>query len=246
MAATTLPPVPTCQPRIASRSSHACLQRRQTSAQRRQCSRWAACRSHSSAQARQAAAQASIVARRSRRSGAVCRVTMRPVASQASAQSRLRRMQRTNSCRSSSLRQASAQAVQLAAQSRHSWIQRRSVSRSRSVGFGCSLKILGKVTGFLSPPSHPGPRCTRAPPPRRTLGRPLPCSADQRSPRFVTSLTSQGIPSPVRSPLTRARESIPFPQRPNRARSSATVSSAVGTTSRRSSGIGSPLSIERP
>ena len=113
----------------ASTSSHAALQRRQTSAQMRQCSWWAACRSHSSAQATHAAAQASIVARTRRMSGRVCRVAMRAVASQTSAQSRPTRMTPISSARSRSLRLASAQAVQLAPQSRHSSAHRRSASR---------------------------------------------------------------------------------------------------------------------
>lgn len=51
--------------------------------------------------------------------------------------------QRTNPCKSSPLRQASAQAVQLALQSRHSRMQRRMASRSWAVGTGCNLKISG-------------------------------------------------------------------------------------------------------
>jgi hypothetical protein len=90
------------------------------------------------------------MARMSRRSGAVCRVAIRPVASQASAQSRQRRMQCAISRTSSSARSASAQLVQLATQSRHSSIQRRSASRSRLVGCGCNFMISSKVTSLLS------------------------------------------------------------------------------------------------
>ena len=76
----------------ASTSSHAASHRRQTSAQMRQCSWWAACRSHSSAQATHAAAQAPIIARTRRMSGRLCRVAMRAVASQKFAQSRATRI----------------------------------------------------------------------------------------------------------------------------------------------------------
>jgi hypothetical protein len=134
----------------ARRSSHAFLQRRQASAQSRQCSWCAACPSHSSAHARQATAHASTIAPIRRRSGAVWRITMRPVASQASAQSRQRRMQRTISPTLSSARSASAQLVQLAAQSRHSETQRRSTSRSTPVGCGCDSTTSRKVTSLLS------------------------------------------------------------------------------------------------
>jgi hypothetical protein len=127
---------------IASRrSSHACLQRRHSSAQSRQCSWWAAWRSHSSEQATHAVEQASSVVRISLRSGMVCRATIRRVASHSSAQSLQSRMTRSISVTSASLKLASAQAVQLAAQSRHSSIQRSSVSRSTSLGRGWSLMI---------------------------------------------------------------------------------------------------------
>jgi hypothetical protein len=61
---------------------------------------------------------------------------------QASAQSRLRRMQRTNSCTSSSPRQESAQPVQVAAQSTHSSMLRTSLSRSGPGRCGCALDHL--------------------------------------------------------------------------------------------------------
>jgi hypothetical protein len=137
-------PHPTAHDRQASTSSHAAVHSRQTSAQSRQRSWWAACRSHSSSQSTHAAEQASIVARMRRMSGCLCCVAMRAVARQASAQSRATRITRitqVNSATSPSLRLASAQAVQLAPQSRHSSAHRRRTSRNSIPSSGCSSKI---------------------------------------------------------------------------------------------------------
>ena len=87
----------------------------QASAHTLQCSMpcWPCC-SHSSPQSRQASAQACSDALTSRGSKAVWRERILPVASHTSAQSRLTLMQRESDLlRSSSPRQASAQAVQL-------------------------------------------------------------------------------------------------------------------------------------
>ena len=72
----------------------------------------------------------------------------RPVASQASAQSRQSRIQRTIPCTSSSARSASAQLVQLAAQSMHASIQRNRAPRSGAVGWDGIEHLL---KGHLSP-----------------------------------------------------------------------------------------------
>src|SRR3546814_10916011 len=97
-------------------SLQALSQRRQDSAQMRQCSCLLAWRSHSSAQTRQASAHASRVATITCSLVPVRRVAIVPEATQISAQSRLRRMH----CRSwstiSSATQASAHDVQLWAQ----------------------------------------------------------------------------------------------------------------------------------
>jgi hypothetical protein len=80
-------------------------------------------------------------------------------------------MQRTNSCTSGSARSASAQLVQLSAQSEHSVIHRRSTARSRLVGCGCVWMISRTVTS--APPSLSlwlccnAPSACRAPPARR-------------------------------------------------------------------------------
>ena len=68
------------------------------------------------------------------------------VASQTSAQSRLSRMHRTSSGTSGSPRQASAQLVHVAEQSKQSSIQRKSRSRSRLIGRGCRSMISLTVT----------------------------------------------------------------------------------------------------
>jgi len=96
-------------------SSH-CLQ---NSAQTRQCSCLPACRLHSAPQVAQARAQTSSCVRSSSRSGSKDRETIRAVAAQRSAQSRLSRMQRRNSATIASPRHASAQAVQASSQATH-------------------------------------------------------------------------------------------------------------------------------
>ena len=134
------------QPMDSSKSLHACSQRLHTWAQIRQCSWCSAWRSHSLRQALHVTTHASTAARTTPTSDAVWRVTMRPVDSHRSAQSRQRRMQRTNSCRSLSPRSASAQLVHVAAQSMQASIQRTTTSRSRLADCGCVSSISRIVT----------------------------------------------------------------------------------------------------
>jgi hypothetical protein len=137
------------QPNAARRARQASSHRRQFSAQSRQCSWCGAWRSHSSPHTRQAVAHAPTEARSTPTSAAVWRVAMRPVVVQMSLQSRQKRMQRTNSCTSASARSASAQLVQLSAQSEHSSIHRLSTARSKLVGCGCVWMISPTVTSDL-------------------------------------------------------------------------------------------------
>src|SRR5918999_2922420 len=120
---------------------HARSQRRQASAQTRQCSWWEVCCSHSSPHRRHATAQAWRAALAICSSKAVCRDTILPVVLQTSAQSRLSRMQRVSDSRSSSPRQASAQAVQLRAQSKQASIHSTSVEASTAAELGLVWSI---------------------------------------------------------------------------------------------------------
>jgi hypothetical protein len=127
------------QPVVARMSLQACSQRRQAPAQTRQWSWCSACRSHPRATGRRAGldrcAEDANIARDLAGDDAA------RSCAQASAQSRLRRMQRTNSCTSSSPRQESAHPVQVAAQSTHSSMLRTSLSRSAPGRCGCALII---------------------------------------------------------------------------------------------------------
>ena len=117
----------------ARRRLQASLQRRQASAQTRQCCMCPACCSHSSPHRRQARAQTSSISRAS--SGDSCRERIRPVVAQTSAQCRLSRMQRTRFLTSCSARQASAQAVQVWAQSKQASIHwTKTASAASSTG----------------------------------------------------------------------------------------------------------------
>ena len=111
-----------------SSRSQASAQRRQQSAQVRQCSCISACCRHSSAHIRQAMPHASSCAWSISHSGSVCRESMRAVAPHASAQSRFKRMHRRSMSSCSSPRQASAQATQHCSHSKHDSIHSTSPS----------------------------------------------------------------------------------------------------------------------
>jgi len=126
----------------ARSSAHARSHRRQASAHSSQWRCMEACFPHSSAQAMQAARQASSIERVVSVPEPVWRERILPVVAQMSTQSRLVRIHLVSSATISSLRQASAQAVQVCAQSKHAWIHSASLVLSmlpRSLVCACSM-----------------------------------------------------------------------------------------------------------
>jgi hypothetical protein len=138
--------------RSGNTSSHACSQRRQTSAQTRQCSWWSACRSHSFRQTRHAWAQACTTGRASSGSNSVCLLRIWPVVVHTSPQSRQRRIHRINMPTSFSARSASAQAVQLCAQSKHASMHASSAPASIAPPRGCVSNICSAWVTSISIP----------------------------------------------------------------------------------------------
>ena len=141
-----------------------------------------------------------------RTSDTVGRVTMRRVASQTSAQSRHRPMQRTNSRRSLSPRSASAQLVQTTAHSLHASMQRTRTSRSPLLGCGW-VSIISRIDtspsfltrgdiqddGSRRDGSRTAAHSTRRTPPLRAR---------------LTPLTAPGQTRPFQGPSRRRRAAI--------------------------------------
>jgi hypothetical protein len=135
---------------VFSNWSQACSQWRHASAQARQCSCISACCSHSAAQRAHDVWHAVTWVRITSQFGPVCRIKTCPVVWQISAQSTSIKMQLARSCRCSSARQASAQAVQAVAQAIHASIHCITSARGRCAGSGCALSIICRVCSTVA------------------------------------------------------------------------------------------------
>lgn len=151
-------------------------QRRQASAQTRQCSCIEAWRPHSAPQARQASRQARRTAFSTASLAPVRRDAMAAVAAQRSAQSRLRRMHWRRSATCASPRQASVQEVQVCAveafldraeQARVDGAIQGGVGADHRFGVHVDLQSEGLVSdnspaaGLFPPSPHAAARCAR-------------------------------------------------------------------------------------